>query len=53
MPYPVKGEKKGAYVSRFMGSEEAQKSFPDQKQRAAVAYSIAKQHHLAQALRKK
>ena len=39
MPKPVKGESKQHYVSRFMGSKEAQRSFPSTKQRAAVAYS--------------
>ncbi len=39
MPAPEKGEKLGDFVSRYMGSKEARKSFPDQKQRAAVAYS--------------
>jgi len=39
MPEPHKGEKLNTFVSRYMGSGEAQKSFPDQKQRAAVAYS--------------
>lgn len=51
MPYPTEGEETGHYVSRFMGSPEAQSSFPDQKQRAAVAYSIARQRHLAKHLR--
>ena len=40
MPWPKPGEEKQHYVSRFMGSGEARKSFPDQKQRAAVAYSM-------------
>jgi hypothetical protein len=39
MPNPVKGENLSQFVSRYMGSGEAQKSFPDKKQRAAVAYS--------------
>jgi len=39
MPNPRKGEKRAAYVSRFMGSKEAQRSFPNGKQRAKVAYS--------------
>lgn len=51
MPYPTAGEDTGHYVSRFMGSSEASGSFPDPKQRAAVAYSIARQRHLAHALR--
>ena len=52
MPYPTAGEDTGHYVSRFMGSSEAQSSFPDQKQRAAVAYSIARQRHLANHIRR-
>ena len=51
MPYPTKGEGTQHYVSRFMGSSEANKSFPDQKQRAAVAYSIARQRGLAKSVR--
>jgi hypothetical protein len=35
-----------------MGSPEARQSFPSQAQRAAVAYSIAKQHKLASRLRR-
>ena len=45
MPYPKKDESQSEYISRFMSSEEAQKSYPDQKQRVAVAYSIWKEHH--------
>jgi hypothetical protein len=51
MPEPLKGEKQQDYVSRFMGSAEAAKSFPDAKQRAAVAYSMYKQHQVARRLR--
>ncbi len=36
---PKKGESEAEYVSRFMGSKRANKDFPNQKQRAAVAYS--------------
>lgn len=39
MPEPRKSESLSNFVGRFMGSKEAQKSFPKQKQRAAVAYS--------------
>lgn len=39
MPNPRPGESKEAFVSRYMASEEARKDFPDEKQRAAVAYS--------------
>ena len=35
---PKKGEKTKDFVGRFMGHETAVKDFPDQKQRAAVAY---------------
>lgn len=52
MPTPVKGERTGAFVSRYVSSPEAAQSFPDQKQRLAVAYSIARQKKLAGALRK-
>lgn len=40
MPRPKKGETEQEYVSRFMASEEARKDYPDEKQRAAVAYSM-------------
>jgi hypothetical protein len=39
MPKPAKGESQKHYLARYMSSKEAEKSFPDQKQRAAVAYS--------------
>lgn len=39
MPQPNKGEPMSKFVSRYMGSKEARKSFPKQSQRAAVAYS--------------
>jgi hypothetical protein len=39
MPKPRKGEKEQKFVSRFMSSGEAINSFPEAKQRAAVAYS--------------
>lgn len=39
MPEPHKGESLSNFVGRYMGSSEAQKSFPKKKQRAAVAYS--------------
>ena len=39
MPEPHKGESLSNFVGRYMGSAEAQKSFPKKKQRAAVAYS--------------
>ena len=39
LPTPHKHEKKGAFVSRCMGDNESNKTFPDQKQRTAVCYS--------------
>lgn len=39
MPNPRADEGESAYVSRFMESAEARRDFPDEKQRAAVAYS--------------
>jgi len=45
MPDPREGEDKQSYVSRFVSSEEAKKSFPDIKQRLAVAYSKHRQKH--------
>lgn len=39
MPEPQSHEKLSSFVSRYMGSKKANKDFPDQKQRAAVAYS--------------
>src|SRR3972149_1222641 len=39
MPNPKKGESQADYVKRFMGSEEAKRDFPDEKQRLAVAHS--------------
>jgi len=42
MPTPSRTEAESAFISRYMGSGEAKKSFPDAKQRAAVAYSVYK-----------
>lgn len=39
MPNPTQGESESEFVSRFMESPEARADYPDQKQRAAVAYS--------------
>lgn len=39
MPNPRPKETLHSFMSRFMGSKEAGADFPDQKQRAAVAYS--------------
>jgi signal peptide peptidase SppA len=39
MPSPHKGEKEKEFISRCMGDSEANKTFPDQAQRAAFCYS--------------
>lgn len=39
-PSPKAGESEKDYIARFMGSEEANRDYPDPKQRAAVAYSM-------------
>jgi hypothetical protein len=44
LPTPTKNESKDEYIKRFMGSEEATKSYPDSKQRLAVAYSMWREH---------
>ena len=44
MPKPNKGESREEYIARFMSSEEAKKSFPDEKQRLAAAYSYWRKH---------
>ena len=43
MPTPESGEKLSSFISRYMGSKKANKDFPSQKQRAAVAYSEYKE----------
>lgn len=45
MPDPTKGEGEKDFVSRFMYSAEARRDFPDEKQRAAVAYSKYREAH--------
>lgn len=46
MPKPESKESLKKFMGRYMGSKEARKSFPKQKQRAAVAYSeYRKAHH--------
>lgn len=45
MPVPKKNEKKADFIERYMGSAEAQKSFPSAKQRVAVANSVYKEKH--------
>lgn len=42
MPYPKPSESLSSYIGRFMGSSEAESSFPKKKQRLAVAYSLFK-----------
>lgn len=39
MPEPSGGEKLSSFVQRYMGSKKANKDFPNQKQRAAVAFN--------------
>jgi len=43
MPIPRKNEKKSDFIERYMGSAEAQRSFPNAKQRVAVANSVYKE----------
>ena len=38
LPLPRGDESEQEFVSRFMGDEEAVSKFPDETQRAAVAY---------------
>ncbi len=45
MPEPKVKEPESEFVSRYMGSDEAKTSFPDQKQRLAVAYSLWRRRH--------
>ncbi len=42
LPTPEPDEKTDAFVERCMADPEAVKTFPDQKQRAAVCYRQAK-----------
>jgi HK97 family phage prohead protease len=42
MPRPSKGEDQDSFVQRYMSSEEAQRKYPDQKQRLAIAFSLYK-----------
>ena len=43
MPEPARGEKLKDFVAKYMGSKKANKDFPAQKQRAAVAYNSYKE----------
>jgi hypothetical protein len=51
VPYPKKAETQEEYVARFMASAEAQRSFPDRKQRLAVAYSMWRDRNKKKELR--
>lgn len=44
MPIPKDNESEADFVARYMSSDESQKSFPDEKQRLAVAYSTYREH---------
>lgn len=39
MPKPKPNESQQEFVSRYVSSEEAKRSFPNEQQRLAVAYS--------------
>lgn len=45
MPNPNPNESMKDYVARYMSSEEAKKTFPEEKQRLAVAYSNWEEHN--------
>ena len=44
MPRPKKNESEESFVSRYVSSKEAIKTFPNEKQRLAVAYSEYKDY---------
>ena len=46
VPNPQPHERKRSFIARYVKSKEAQKSFPDIKQRLAVAYSEARRAKL-------
>lgn len=46
LPVPSSDESEQDFVSRFMGDEEAVSKFPDETQRAAVAYSTYRDEEL-------
>lgn len=50
MPRPDKGESEAAFVARYMSDAEARTSYPEEKQRAAVAYSLYKERANAEVL---
>lgn len=45
MPQPQKDETQDAFISRFMGDSVMVKDYPEEKQRAAVAYSTWRRMH--------
>lgn len=45
MPRPNEGESKEDFIKRYMDSEEAKKTFPDEKQRYAAANGVWKKHN--------
>ena len=45
LPAPHRSESKDDFIKRFMGSEVAQREFPDRLQRYAVAESKWKEAH--------
>lgn len=45
MPQPKKKQSLDKWMSSCMGSNEMQKSFPNQKQRLAVCYSKYRKKH--------
>jgi len=48
IPHPKKNEDKEKFISRFMGNKAMVTEYPDNKQRAAVAYSIWKRKNKKQ-----
>ncbi len=52
MPNPRKNESQKEYIARYMSSEEAKKTFPDEKQRLAVAYSKYRRKSTVKAVKK-
>lgn len=46
MPKKKVGESESEFFSRFMADSEMLKDYPDEKQRAAVAYSLFRGEHL-------
>lgn len=51
MPSPRKDEKERQFISRCVSSNEAKKSFPDQKQRIAFCYSQWKNKNTSKSTR--